>query len=151
MSIAHVSALLVSGRLFRRWDETVREVAVRRLAGRCSARSRFAGAVKGPCTTNSTPLLRPARSLLRGLAPSRSGGYDARSGTRRFRLEVLPSLGRCGACRALGRVVVVQLALRPTGRPGKDVNVRIRHGEVSPDVGGGSATATATGTTSESS
>jgi hypothetical protein len=36
-------------------DETVREVAVRRLSRRCSARSRFAEAVKWPCPRSLLP------------------------------------------------------------------------------------------------
>ena len=36
-------------------DETVREVAVRRLSRRCSARSRFAEAVKWPCSRSLLP------------------------------------------------------------------------------------------------
>jgi hypothetical protein len=62
-------------------------------------------------------------------------------------LEVLPSFGGGGARRALGGVVVVEPALRLTGRRREDVDVSVGHGDVSP----GRRVRGATGSASEQS
>jgi hypothetical protein len=83
------------------------------------------------------------------LASSCLGGIDARSVARRPCLGVVPSFGGSGRLRALGDGVLVEPPSAAAGHHREDARVSVGHGDLSPNVGTGSATACATRRPSE--
>jgi hypothetical protein len=78
--------------------------------------------------------VRSARSVLRpgdgnwsSVAPSLAGVRDPRAGPGRSSLEVFASSCRCGVSGVVGRVVVVELALRVVRHQLEDADVPVGH------------------------